>query len=663
MGYETEAFGKAGKNAYYNNGSQIQTPQMRANLAKSGAMPSGNERAAYEKAMADRYASTVVSPGLFGTDLFKKTGYTGQGAAGGRSPSLASSNNSGGGGGGGGGLSFSTGRGGQYSSVPSNVLTPKTFEFNNNNYTSPTQAGTSDPYQYGKNPYVYGEGLTAGDGYGIWGSKPGTNPYKPTAPSTGLLGLSPIQLPGNIAGTNVGATLDAMPAIGGGSGTTFTQGPSGVTPRPGSNGLTPQQAAQAGQDLTYQQTIDEMGIFGPNNPPPSTQFPSPGQKTPTSSQSVNDSLTATQITNMSQAQRDWMNNTLTDQGRMQQGQTQAPSAPEGTLAAQAENMVKVASGMSPDLMNRERGIGNTPQTSAMNPDLLNRERGIDNTPQTSAMNPDLLNRERGIGNTPQTSAMNPDLLNRERGIGNTPQTSAMNPSLMNRETGIGNAVQTSAMNPSLMNRETGIGNAATVYPDAASNIFSDMGTGLNKASQISANLEQKFGDAKEAERVAKAQSDFVANERKMQAEKRAKEATATKAREKALSDKAKAKTAAKVKAEAAKAKVKKEAEAKAKKAQAARFKEVARAKAAAAAKAKEDAAARARAADAAEARRNPPPKPKPKRVKVSYNRNKPTPVKKSKPTPRGPKPSKPTRSTGSRGGRGNVSRRRRTGGR
>jgi len=635
MGYETEAFGKAGKNAYYNNGSQIQTPQMRANLAKSGAMPSGNERAAYEKAMADTYANTVVSPGLFGTTFGQQKGYTGQGAAGGRSPSLASSNNSGGGGGGGGGLSFSTGRGGQYSSVPSNVLTPKTFEFNNNNYTSPTQAGTSDPYQYGKNPYVYGEGLTAGDGYGIWGSKPGTNPYKPTAPSTGLLGLSPIQLPGNIAGTNVGATLDAMPAIGGGSGTTFTQGPSGVTPRPGSNGLTPQQAAQAGQDLTYQQTIDEMGIFGPNNPPPSTQFPSPGQKTPTSSQSVNHSLTATQITNMSQAQRDWMNNTLTDQGRMQQGQTQAPSAPEGTLAAQAENMVKVASGMSPDLMNRERGIGNTPQTSAMNPDLLNRERGIDNTPQTSAMNPDLLNRERGIGNTPQTSAMNP--------------------SLMNRETGIGNAVQTSAMNPSLMNRETGIGNAATVYPDAASNIFSDMGTGLNKASQISANLEQKFGDAKEAERVAKAQSDFVANERKMQAEKRAKEATATKAREKALSDKAKA--------EAAKAKVKKEAEAKAKKAQAARFKEVARAKAAAAAKAKEDAAARARAADAAEARRNPPPKPKPKRVKVSYNRNKPTPVKKSKPTPRGPKPSKPTRSTGSRGGRGNVSRRRRTGGR
>ena len=52
-----------------------------------------------------------------------------------------------------------------------------------------------------------------------------------------------------------------------------------------------------------------------------------------------------------------------------------------------------------------------------------------------------------------------------------------------------------------------------------------------------------------------------------------------------------------------------------------------------------------------------------KRVKVSYNRNKPTPVKKSKPTPRGPKPAKPTRTTGSRGGRGNVSRRRRTGGR
>ena len=211
MGYETEAFGKAGKNAYYNNGSQIQTPQMRANLAKSGAMPSGNERAAYEKAMADRYASTVVSPGLFGTDLFKKTGYTGQGAAGGRSPSLASKNNSGGGGlsmsfGGGGG-----GRGGA-PAAPSNVLNTRQFAPYESTYTPPTPA-TPDPYNYAtRDPYTYGEGLSnAGAAYDIWGSKPGTNPYRLTTPDSykpGLLGLDPVTLPGNM--NNKGADISAF---------------------------------------------------------------------------------------------------------------------------------------------------------------------------------------------------------------------------------------------------------------------------------------------------------------------------------------------------------------------------------------------------------------------------------------------------------------------
>jgi len=211
MGYETEAFGKAGKNAYYNNGSQIQTPQMRANLAKSGAMPSGNERAAYEKAMADRYANTVVSPGIFGTTIGQQKGYTGQGAAGGRSPSLASSN-TGSGGGGGGGLSFSTGRGGQYSSVPSNVLNTRQFAPYESTYTPPTPA-TPDPYNYAtRDPYTYGEGLSnAGAAYDIWGSKPGTNPYRLTTPAgytPGILGLDPVTLPGNM--TNKGADISSL---------------------------------------------------------------------------------------------------------------------------------------------------------------------------------------------------------------------------------------------------------------------------------------------------------------------------------------------------------------------------------------------------------------------------------------------------------------------
>lgn len=134
--------------------------------------------------------------------------------------------------------------------------------------------------QGGVPEYTYGQGLpTDGAGYNIWGSPANiANPYfegqfaKSAGPADAAINMPAIEMPAGV------------PAIGGGSGTTFTQGPSGVTPRPGSNGLTPQQAAQAmaqaGQDLTYQQTIDEMGIFGPNNPPPSTTFPSPGSSTP-----------------------------------------------------------------------------------------------------------------------------------------------------------------------------------------------------------------------------------------------------------------------------------------------------------------------------------------------------------------------------------------------
>ena len=196
----------------YNGGqSSPVNPGYTVPKTKANTMPSGNQRAEYEKAMADRYANTVVSPGIFGTTIGQQKGYTGQGAAGGRSPSLASSNNSGGGGGGG-GLSFSTGRGGQYSSVPSNVLNTRQFAPYESTYTPPTPA-TPDPYNYAtRDPYTYGEGLSnAGAAYDIWGSKPGTNPYRLTTPADytpGILGLDPITLPGNM--NNKGADISSL---------------------------------------------------------------------------------------------------------------------------------------------------------------------------------------------------------------------------------------------------------------------------------------------------------------------------------------------------------------------------------------------------------------------------------------------------------------------
>ena len=196
----------------YNGGqSSPINPGYTVPKTKANTMPSGNERAAYEKAMADRYANTVVSPGLFGTTFGQQKGYTGQGAAGGRSPSLASNNNSGGGGlsmsfGGGGG-----GRGGA-PAAPSNVLNTRQFAPYESTYTPPTPA-TPDPYNYAtRDPYTYGEGLSnAGAAYDIWGSKPGTNPYRLTTPDSykpGLLGLDPVTLPGNM--NNKGADISAF---------------------------------------------------------------------------------------------------------------------------------------------------------------------------------------------------------------------------------------------------------------------------------------------------------------------------------------------------------------------------------------------------------------------------------------------------------------------
>ena len=169
--------------------------------------------------------------------------------------------------------------------------------------------------------YTYGQGLrTDGADYSIFGSPANAaNPYfagqfaTPTGPADAAINMNPVVMPAGV------------PAIGGGSGSTFTQGPSGVTPRPGGLGVTQQQAAQAmsqaGQDLTYQQTIDSMGIFGPNNPAPSTQFPSPGGATTSAATTpANVGLTGRQIAQMSPQQQTYMTQTLADQNRMQQGQ-------------------------------------------------------------------------------------------------------------------------------------------------------------------------------------------------------------------------------------------------------------------------------------------------------------------------------------------------------
>ena len=150
----------------------------------------------------------------------------------------------------------------------------------------------------GVDGYTYGQGLrTDGADYSVFGTPTDmVNPYYegqfsdpvPTGPADSAVNMSPIVMP------------EGIPAIGGGSGTTF------VTPRP------PNSAG----DLTYQQTIDEMGIFGPNNPPPSTLFPSPGG----ASTPANMGLTERQLAQMSPERIAMMNSIFDDQSRMQQGQ-------------------------------------------------------------------------------------------------------------------------------------------------------------------------------------------------------------------------------------------------------------------------------------------------------------------------------------------------------
>ncbi len=182
--------------------------------ASSSAMPSGNDRAAYEKKMADVYSNVKVGTDLFGNSI---KGYTGtsnnstgvnQSRAGINAPGINSRPT-------GGNLSFSLGGGrggGGGSSAPSNVLTPQTFAPYESTYTPPTPA-TPIPYDYAtRDPYIYGDGLSnAGAAYDIWGSKPGTNPYLLTTPADytpGIIGLDPVTLPNNMP--NKGADISAF---------------------------------------------------------------------------------------------------------------------------------------------------------------------------------------------------------------------------------------------------------------------------------------------------------------------------------------------------------------------------------------------------------------------------------------------------------------------
>jgi len=161
----------------------------------------------------------------------------------------------------------------------------------------------------GVNEYTYGQNLPyQGAGYDIWGSPTDVpNPYfwgqfgeEPVAaeaqgPADGAIGLPPVDLPAGVAATNNNPNV----------GTNTTNITTGGGTGPG------------GQDLTYAQTLAEMGI----NPAdaPSTTFPSPGDNI---APVVNPGLTLTerQLAEMSPEQIARMNQILADEARMQQGQ-------------------------------------------------------------------------------------------------------------------------------------------------------------------------------------------------------------------------------------------------------------------------------------------------------------------------------------------------------
>lgn len=188
-------------------------------------------------------------------------------------PSAGASTANSGGGNNGGGTAVAN-------AVPSApVLKTRTFPF-----TSRTPSGTvyapdlsaynnSSLFNYagpgGLDEYTYGQGLrTDGADYSIFGSPANiANPYfsgqfkQPQGPADAAINMPAVELPEGVqpvTPTEVSADVSMPGFVSGGN---------------------PMVGGSLPSDLTYQQTIDEMGIFGPNNPPPSTLFPSPGQAT------------------------------------------------------------------------------------------------------------------------------------------------------------------------------------------------------------------------------------------------------------------------------------------------------------------------------------------------------------------------------------------------
>ena len=236
------------------------------------SMPSGDDRAAYEKAMDDVYANVVTNPGvnIFGIDVGKTTGYTGQGSqsrAGINAPSNTNTSPAGGGGG-------STGRAVAGTSIPQVVLNPQDLSqrtLSGSMYAPDLSAyNDSSLFNYtgpgGVNEYTYGQNLPyQGAGYDIWGSPADApNPYyegqfapEPQGPADGAIGMGPVVMPPGIPPVSIqppsSTNQPSMPGFTGGGGTGTGE-----------------------KDLNYFETLAAMGIDPADAP--STPFPGPNDK-------------------------------------------------------------------------------------------------------------------------------------------------------------------------------------------------------------------------------------------------------------------------------------------------------------------------------------------------------------------------------------------------
>ena len=195
----------------------------------------------------------------------------------------------------------------------------------------------------GVDEYTYGQGLRMGGDYNAFGSPTDmANPYYegqfaplPTSPADSAITMPAVQLPGGLPQIENNTPIAA---IGGGSGTTQ-------------------------QDPTYQQTINEMGIFGPDNPPPSTTFPSPGgTEVASPSSQANAGLTQSMAGSDEEYQEMLTASLNMDNQLMNQLDSSDPRGGENELNKDA---VKVSSsGMDSGLLTpeNETGIGSAEQS-------------------------------------------------------------------------------------------------------------------------------------------------------------------------------------------------------------------------------------------------------------------------------------------------------------